>query len=150
MTLNRKRWLVRWFFWSLGIVDEFTDGYRTRRIEESGTSLCFFFQTIVVFAPLVLLAQAVFWTLLVAAVMGAPIAWFGLWSYLGVVGVIAIIGAALWGINEWQNYRRDTRHDRCRADEEPSDASLAVSWFRAVKTRVCPLITFAPGESRHA
>jgi hypothetical protein len=149
MTLNSSRWIVRLFFWSVGILDEFTDSNRRFWIEQRGTNLCFFCQTTFIWTPLVLLLHVLVYGALGAALTVVPMRVIGVGSYAAVViGTVALVLVVV-GLNELMDWRRRRRWGRPSFDfkEErgPSTVGIAWQWLVAQKRKVCPMISFTSG-----
>ena len=151
MTLSKTRWIVRLFFWSLGILDAFTGGNRRWRVEQGGTNLCFFFQTTFVLAPLILLLHLAVYGALLTALTAGPIYFFGAGRYVAVIGAFVLLVAAVTAVAAsiaWLGDRqRERRYEfrKTREDRGPSSLGIVWSWLVAQKQKVCPMISFTAG-----
>ena len=132
----------------------------------NGTNLCHFVRVIVVYMPLILLAQVIFWAALVAAVVVLPIRWFGIAGYATTIGVAVGVVIAATGLvfglrhisnifSDWRDERRELRwqrEDDLRRHPQPSPGpsvvSIAVMFVAAQKHKICPLVKFQ-GAGRH-
>ena len=158
MDLNRKRWYVRWYFWSLGICGEFIDSYSlTRRAEQKGTNLCAFMRMILVYAPLVLLFNAVVYASLIFTFIVLPIYLFGLKGFGLGVGVLGVLGFLILMTVSLVMWLKDKRREKVCAKEQavkttsadvagPGFFRVLGQWMVAKKRKVCPLITFVKNE----
>jgi uncharacterized membrane protein len=153
MNLNTEQWYVRWFFWSLGIWEEFNETYQAHSVEINGTNLCFFVRTIVLYVPVVLLSHAIAFGLCLLAFVVAPIMMFGGRYYAYGVGAIVAIVAVLFGavfFYEYVQNKKDAKREwngqrvrRTPSAREPSFGKLLWDWAVAQKQKVCPMITFS-------
>jgi len=152
MNLDTKQWYVRWFFWSLGIWDEFCETYETHDVELNGTNLCFFVRTIVLYVPLVIITQAFTFVLCLLAFVVFPIMMFGSRHYAYGIGTILTIVTILVGGTFLYGYVQDKKDakrnwfDRARRTSSasgPSFGKVLWSWVVAQKQKVCPMITFS-------
>lgn len=154
MDLNKSKWYVRWYFWSLGICEEFRDNHSLIwNAEKDGTNLCAFMRVILIYAPLILLLHAIVYAAALAVITVLPIWLFGLMSYGLVVGAIALliilVALAINLVGELLDKRR-TRIDAqeqavktTSADAtDPSFVRVLGRWVVAKKRKVCPLLTF--------
>lgn len=154
MHLNKDSWYVRWYFWSLGICEEFSDNCSlTDRAENRGTNLCAFMRVILIYAPLILLLHAIVYAGAIATITVWPIYLFGLKGYiLGVSAVVGLVILVFLVINlVWLLLdRRKTRIAAQQQAAKPTNADAANpgffhivrQWVVAKKQKVCPLITF--------
>ncbi len=150
LVLSENRWLSRLFFWALGIVDAFLGKEMACR-HRKGTNLCHLVRVIVVYLPLVLLAQLLFWATFLGACLVFPIWWFGVGDLARVAGLIVagvaiVIGAAWLAISIEDTYRQSKeeqeRRKRLGIIPEPTMANLALAFIAARKRKICPLIKF--------
>ena len=167
MELNQKRWYVQWFFFSLYIIDRFTDGYDEDKYRYRGTNLCHFMRVTLIWAPLVLLLNLAVYGLLLLALVLVPLYYFGLSGSAKGYGIIiaAIIAIVLvvfliWGAKQL-TYILQERSDKLaealqerrarkaaeRAANGPGFGSMVWQYAVASKRRICPLITFNQHES---
>lgn len=167
MELNEKRWYVQWFFFSLYVIDRFTDGYDEETYRRRGTNLCHFMRVTLIWAPLVLLLNLAVYGLLLSALVLVPLYYFGLFGSMKIYGVIigiilAIVFIALliWAAHEitrmlhegsskladaiQENKARKAAHE---AVNGPSFGTMVWRYAVATKRRICPLITFNQHES---
>jgi len=150
MDLNRNKWYVRWYFWSLGIVDEFCDrGDNSKHFEKAGTNLCAFMRMIMVYAPLILLFTAIVYAAGIASVTVLPIYFFGLKGYGIILGAIVVlvlgICLAMMVYNSLTKKRLAKEQMAKPADTDatnPSFFRVVWQWLVAKKQKVCPLVTF--------
>lgn len=156
MHLNKDSWYVRWYFWSLGICEEFLDNHGLMwNAKNRGTNLCAFMRVILIYAPLILLLHAIVYASLLATITILPIKLFGLkWYGLVVGALVGLIILVLLAINlvpELLDKRREAK--RILAQEQatkttnndathPGFFRVLGKWVVAKKWKVCPLITF--------
>ena len=154
MDLNRNKWYVRWYFWSLEICEEFTENYGNwMDKEQNGTNLCAFMRTILIYAPLILLFHAVVYAGALAIVTILPIYLFGLKGYgLGVgvlvgfyIFVFLAISLGVWLRNKQKSGSLTKKQAVVNSD--PSFVCVLGRWVVAKKRRICPLITFVKQDS---
>ena len=161
MNLALNVWYVRWFFWSLGILYQFKDVYSVPwKIEDTqkrGTNLCMFVQSMLIWAPLVIILHLVLYGSALAALTAIPIYFFGFWGYAwgvgSIGGVIAVIVAALWCL-KWSIEQREKRRAAAntqkkeekpsskKAPSAPSFFTIFWRWIVAKKQKFCLLIAF--------
>lgn len=89
MYLNKNRWFVRLFSWSLGLWAQFNGNVNEYRHQER-TNLCHFARVIVVYMPLVLLLHLLLVVTAFVALIATPIHLFGAVNYFIVMGGIAV------------------------------------------------------------
>lgn len=151
MTLSRERWIVRLFFFSVRILDTFTEGDREWRIGQNGTTLCFFFQATFIWAPLVLLLHLVVYGAILAALVLAPIFFFGLGTFVAILGGLATLASLIFTAGAvrrlLKQWKRGTARPT-RKDMGPSSVGIVWSWLAAQKQKVCPMISFNSAGSR--
>ena len=155
MNLNKDKWYVHWYFWSLGICEQFSDNFRLiDRAEIRGTNLCAFMRVIIIYAPLILLLHAIVYAAALATVTVWPIYLFGLkWYGIGVgalvalvLTIIVVVKLVIWLLRK--------REEKIEAQEQlakptndnptgPSFLRIVGQWVMAKKRKICPLITFA-------
>lgn len=166
MNLDRSKWYVQWFFWSLGIWDEFTENNRVAQCEETGTNLCFFIRVMLVWAPLVIMLHLAVFALIIYALTAYPILRFGGSRYGWGIGAILTLALMIFGISwvrglrgkrsrrEYQRRYRDnwdapapTLQTRQHPVEtSPSFLKVLLEWVAAKKKLICPGITFHPNK----
>lgn len=154
MDLNRNKWYVRWYFWSLGILDEFLERYNSAEHKErTGTNLCAFMRTILFSAPLVLIFTAIVYATFLGVVTVWPIYLFGLKGYgigLGVLVVLALLiclGAMVYNsLIEKRLARKQTAKPTNTDETSPGFFHLVWQWLKARKQKVCPLVTFVKSD----
>jgi hypothetical protein len=153
MELNRNQWFVRWYFWSLSVVGAFTDNDKSYLTMSGGTNLCSFMRVTLVWAPLVLLCNLVFYVLVLSVLTIAPIVFFGLGIYVSIVIALAIVIAAIVGYRRYQHYLDEQRmlHPEPKAGQVEQEAvapkppgffAVVWSYIVAAKQKICPMITF--------
>lgn len=163
MELDRNCWYVRLFFWSLEIVDEFTDGNRVYDAEKEGTNLCPFMRTILICMPLIFLLHAVVIAAAVYALTALPIRLFGGWAYVwAIIGIacvllmILVIKFTLKALAKRALSRQDSqqqeeekeepeRPSRVAVEKEtsgPSFSAVLREYIVAIHKKVCPMIVF--------
>lgn len=162
MQMDRGQWHVRWFFWSLGIWDEFTDHNSTWHTEENGTNLCHFIRVTLVWVPLVFLINIFVYGAALATLTLVPVVLFGFTTYIAFIVATAIVIAVVWA-SKYSSYKRRHREREQRFRETYSaDSSTAASsadatpmaagapgFFKTLwafivagKQKICPMITF--------
>ena len=160
MQLDSSRWFVRWYFWSQGIWDEFSDRSDLWRVEEKGTNLCHFMRVTLVWAPLVLLLNIAVYGAAIASLTVVPVVLFGFTFYLSLIGALATIALIVWAIKRDRTTtpERQPLETRTRATEpvveKPRVGAGPGFWktlwlyLVAVKAKVCPTITFNGAEGQ--
>lgn len=152
MDLNRGRWYVRWYFWSLAICEEFGDkrDTLTRKVTDQGTNLCAFMRTIFIYAPLTILFHAVIYVGGLLAFTVLPVYLLGWKGYGlmmgGIVGlcVFIFVIAMLITLIYWLKDKRISRADKPKPPvTNPSFVRLLGRYAKAKKQKICPLITFS-------
>ncbi|MEK7566730.1 MAG: hypothetical protein AAB527_01170 [Patescibacteria group bacterium] len=160
MDLDRNKWYVRWFFWSLGICDEFTGGCQGE-YHNNGTNLCHFCRVIFLYAPAVLLLHITLIVFALAVLIPFPISYFGGSGYLrwlGVIVLMAFIIRALkiflrWFSNLPSRPRKMRKPEKPVEYAGPSFLELVWEWLVAQKKKICPIIRFVDartGEVKNA
>jgi hypothetical protein len=145
MKLNKSSWYVRWFFWSLGIWDEFLGDDKVWQVEVRGTNLCHFLRVMCVYAPFVLTIHAIVYAGVIAVVTALPIYLFGVWGW----GTLVAFGLLIWGAIVFRARWLERPRLRQAAPEPesppsgPSFRAVIAARLAAQKSRVCPLVTFA-------
>ena len=147
MDLNRSKWYVRWYFWSLGIMDEFWESYTVEEKEQTGTNLCAFMRTIFFSAPLVLLLSATMYTSALASVTVWPVYLFGFKVYgvgLGAVIVLVLLIALVVHLLDKRAKRKLEQPTKSTKTDttNPSFVRVVWRWMSAKKQKFCPLVTF--------
>ncbi|MEW6408102.1 MAG: hypothetical protein AB1465_05425 [Patescibacteria group bacterium] len=153
MELNRKSRWVKAFFWSLGIIDKFTNHeyYSQRQKYESGTDLCHLIRVIFVYMPLVFLLHLSLFAAGVLFCLVLPIIWFGIKGYFIILGVVAglIVSVILFGgvlvlFNKIiEKIKGSTRTEKSESVEEDSkNLSVIKLWLQAKKDKICPIVVF--------
>lgn len=145
MDLNKQSWYVRWFFWSLGVLEEFVE-YHTYEYR-NGTNLCHFVRVVFAYAPLALVLNLAFYAAAVGVVTVWPVYLFGWGSYLtilgfvGGVGLVYLVGCWLWSLRSDQEVTKEEAASSA-VDPEPSFSQVVWEAVVAKKRKVCPLIRF--------
>lgn len=153
MNLNKSKWYVRWYFWSLGICEEFLERGMQRDAELDGTNLCAFMRVILIYTPLILLIHAIVYASALATITLWPIHLFGLKGYGLIVGRIAVLIVLIILVTNLVGWLLDKRQARILAqgqEAKPTNANTAGPgfarvlgrWVVAKKRKICPLITF--------
>lgn len=151
MDLNRQKWYVRWYFWSLEICDESLDrGDTSERVVENGTNLCAFMRTILIYTPLILLFNALVYAATLATITVLPIYLFGFKGFGLSWGGLAVLGVSIYLIVLFVMWRKNKRRSRALVEKKaantdaasPSFHRVVGQWVMAKKRKVCPLITF--------
>jgi hypothetical protein len=158
MELDKRQWYVRWFFWSLMLWDEFREDETSWQFENNGTNLCHFIRVILVWAPLVVVLHLLVYGSAIAVLTAWPIYLFGFSWYMAALLAIAIVVGAVWGTKrasrkarEWRRthpitvlrptFRRTKTVEA--APRGPGFFEVLWQYVVAVKSKVCPTITFA-------
>lgn len=161
MELDRRQWYVRWFFWSLGIWDEFRDRGDLWWVESRGTNLCHFIRVTLIWAPLVLLLNALVYAAAFATLTVIPVVYFGSTFYVSlIVAIVAIVGA-VWGTKKLLKHHNRREEAVRRSSPAPTahvapetaafapaaprvPGFFAVLWMYlvAAKRKICPTINF--------
>ncbi|TSC84869.1 MAG: hypothetical protein G01um101413_253 [Parcubacteria group bacterium Gr01-1014_13] len=154
MDLNRSKWYVRWYFWSLGIMEEFWERWSmTSEKERAGTNLCQFMRTILFSAPLVLLLNAIVYISALASLTVLPIYLFGFKIYgvgLGaVVTLVLLIISGSYLYNSWTD-RKLKQVDKPKKTDTANPSFVRVVWrfVQARKQKICPLVTFVKENNK--
>ncbi len=155
MELDRRQWHVRWFFWSLGIWEEFMEQGQEWRVEHNGTNLCHFMRVTLVWAPLVLLLNLAVYGAAISALTIIPAVLFGLTSYVSLVIAIVLIVGIVWGAKWYFAAQRSKPRPTNTVRPEPIASApvqhtprgpgfFEILWkyIVAVKKKFCPIITF--------
>jgi hypothetical protein len=161
-SLNPKKWYVKYFFWSVGIWEEFTDRDRARGIRENGTNFCFFLRVMLVWAPAVIILHIIAYGGAIFALTVVPVALFGAVEYVAVIGATSLTAVIIFAIKKSQQSRSAVIRRPHRGDfeeelefgsitttrrEDLSLGGLILMWLLAQKMKICPTVTFA-NESR--
>lgn len=150
MNLKTNAWYVRWFFWSLGIVDAFfgQERYRLSQeyVERNGTNLCFFVQCNLLYAPLILALNTATCLGALAVLTAAPIYFFGFITYLWILGVIGVIILAIYLVVKLIGYWVDRPVEVKETEQNPGFGSVLWAWLAAKKQKVCPVIKFSDSQ----
>lgn len=169
MNLDRKSWHVRFFFWSLEVVDAFLKGgYPTYEFQDR-TNLCHFMRVLLVYLPFILSVHAALIVSAVYALGFLPYSFFGI-PYLRLAGyvlaVIAFIGFAAFGAVRVLQMMKEKAEQAATAAEKkeverkperpkrkrqgPGFSEVVGAWLKARKQQICPEIRFcATEEVRH-
>jgi len=149
MNLNKQSWYVRWFFWSLDILDKFV-GCDTWRYQK-GTNLCHFMRVILIYAPLVLVLHLALYGAAIGVVTVLPVYLFGWGSYGKTLGFVAA-GVFIWFVTQAILERRKITGQESIVAQSPKVVQASSAgptfwqvvgeWLRAKKAKVCPLIAF--------
>jgi hypothetical protein len=170
MELERRQWFVRWFFWSLGIWNEFTERDDSWRMKRRGTNLCHFIRVTSVWAPLVLLLHLAVYGAAISALTLVPIALFGFTFYISLIVAIATVVLVVWASKRYMAYQRSrAAHKAYTATSTAAPATEAKpvekappaprppgffetlwAYIVAIKRKVCPMISFREPEGRVA
>ena len=157
MELNRDKWYVRWYFWSLGICEEFRDDhYLQRDAKENGTNLCAFMRVVLVYTPLILLFTAIAWTAALVTITVLPIWLFGFKGYGIGVGALVALCIFVYLTITLVVWLKDKRESKALAQEQttnidatsPSFVRVLGRWVVAKKRKVCPLIAFVERDRK--
>lgn len=143
MDLNKRSWYVRWFFWSLGILEEFAE-YPVHHYYD-GTNLCHFVRVVFAYTPLALALNLVFYAAAFSVVTVWPVYLFGWGSYFVTLGFVGGVGL-LYLVARWLwNSGRDERTEKVAppaADSEPTLRQVVWEALAAKKRKICPLVRF--------
>ncbi len=160
LKLNRDLWHVRWFFWSLSIVDEFFETSRSYYAED-GTNLCYFMRVTLIYAPIILLLHVILVGIFFFSIITLPIYLFGGVGYGLTVGTIAIIIVGVILLNKFteslaeylkerERRKRENsslkKKDTVKKDKGPSFLKIVGIYIVEKKRKyLCPSITFIKG-----
>lgn len=154
LKLNRDLWHVRWFFWSLSIVDEFFETSRSYYAED-GTNLCYFMRVTLIYAPIILLLHVILVGIFFFSIITLPIYLFGGVGYGLTVGTIAIIIVGVILLNKLVESLKERRKpenlslkkkDTVKEDKGPSFLKIVGIYIVEKKRKyLCPSITFIKG-----
>ena len=154
LKLNRDLWHVRWFFWSLSIVDEFFETSRSYYAED-GTNLCYFMRVTLIYAPIILLLHVILVGIFFFSIITLPIYLFGGVGYGLTVGAIAIIIVGVILLNKLVESLKERRKpenlslkkkDTVKEDKGPSFLKIVGIYIVEKKRKyLCPSITFIKG-----
>jgi len=161
MDLNKSKWYVRWYFWSLGICEEFRDHHGLiYQAENRGTNLCAFMRVIFIYAPLILLFHAIVYVAALATITVLPIKLFGLKWYGVGVGAVAglillvllVVNLVMWLLDKWWLARVNAQGQEAKPTNtdaaSPGFVHVLWQWVVAKKQKLCPLITFVEREKK--
>lgn len=150
MDLDRNKWYVKWFFWSLGICDEFTGANNSYWCEDR-TNLCHFCRVIFFYAPIILLLHAGLVASVIYVLIPMPISYFGgsgyLWG-LGAVALLALLVFVLKTVLRWlMSLPMPMPKPKVRPPlpvelKGPGFLELVWEWLVAQKKKICPTIRF--------
>lgn len=159
MELDRRQWYVRWFFWSLMVWDEFREDATAWYCERNGTNLCHFVRVTLVWAPLVVALHLFVYGSAIAVLTAWPIYLFGIKWYMAALLAIALVVVMVLGAKrvsrkagEWKRTHSmtvsrltlsRTRADKSTPSRGPGFFEVLRQYVAAVKSRICPAITFA-------
>lgn len=147
MVIDKENWMGKLFFWALGICEAFTEKDLIERFSKK-TSKCHFLRVLVVYLPLILLAQLLFWTYAGLLLFAVPIYGFGFVGFLkatgavlgGIVAVVVILVA--WG------GCMEIKERICEKNMQKSTATfwmLVVEWLKEKKEGICGEVIFIGG-----
>lgn len=156
MKLDYDMWYVRWFFWALGIRDAFRPYWKGKEGEiryTNRTNFCFFFRTMTVTAPLIILLHLVVYGLAILSLTWFPVHVFGGQTYFSVLGSIIAIALIIFGVNKslgkirWPTKREPEPPRRATSPSteeiEPSFFDLVREWAIAIDKKICPIVEFS-------
>lgn len=154
MNCDMNLWYVKWFFWSLDIIDQFTGNtgrWKTPRAEtfKNGTNLCHFFRSIL-YGSLIfthtfcLYGFVVFVVFILPFILFPPSGVFGIIALilLAVTAISAGIGAAVgivycggYGYEKIKvYYQKETKN--------PGFCTVVITYVVSIKQMFCPTIIF--------
>lgn len=152
-------WYAKWFFWALGIRDAFRPSWKRKEREirkTNRTNFCFFFRTMTVTAPLIILLHAVVYAAAVLSLTWLPVYFFGNKTYFSVLGAIALVALIVLGVKKFlMKFDQPVQgrvaprpeyylHESIPAKEvEPSFRSVVVEWLVSLDKKICPTIEFS-------
>jgi hypothetical protein len=163
MTLNPNAWFVKWFFWSCHMIDHFwltqSGRFYSSRAKKykNGTNLCHFFRTLL-WGSLMTVAVAGLYLYGIFVILILPFIEFQTRSIFEVIGIIlailaglAILVGSIWGlihvfvitlerIRDWREANCDKSIEKIKP--KLGFIFLAMEYLRAIKQRICPLISF--------
>lgn len=150
MKLDKNTWYVKWFFWSLGICEEFLERYDLQKNAlGKGTNLCFFVQCVLFYAPLIVVLNLGSYIAALAVVTVVPIYYFGFTAYLWILGVlgalIALVYLCGFRLPDYLEKRKEKKSGEKNNKQDsanPSFRKLIFAWLGAKKQKVCPTINF--------
>lgn len=159
MELNSDLWYVKWFFWSCKVLDYFTrtgesrrwNGERSKTFAKNGTNLCQFVRTLF-WGTSIYTLQFVVYALVVYVLVIKPFLLFSAASVLTLVGVvvgtivggIAVLGGAVWGLDVVSSKVKDLLSNRSEKEVNDTPTFLSVMWQYVVaqKRKICPMVAF--------
>jgi hypothetical protein len=161
MEMDRRQWHVRWYFWSLGICDTFTEGISALLAGEKGTNLCEYLRVTLLLAPLIIGLHLVVYLWLLVCLTLIPIYLAGVLytSFIAAVGALVLIvwlvrrysneigmliGNLIDLIEDWWIARQDRkeREALARAKLGPGFFEVILEYLASAKQKICPLIAF--------
>lgn len=163
METDKRQWYVRWFFWSLSIVNEFAERDTAWQYKR-GVNLCPAVR-IIVGAPIILLLHLAVYSAAITAVTFAPIYFYG-WSGYGLIlEWVGSLVAAFVAIKLLFGYLRKRarareearRHEPRAAKPAPKEEPLLIrgptfweivwTYIDATHDKLCPYIGFKQEET---
>lgn len=168
MNLSNSNWSVRLFFWSLNIINEFTNFYYdTPTIKHKGTNLCFFMRSIIVYLPLIFIAHLICLLLIANTLIIYPIHLMGVNNFekllvdifIGIVITLIIYIIFILISNSldmlptipklhWPKVLK--RKPKQPINRGPSFSYLFIMWVVNQKKKICPIISFTNEDHNNA
>jgi hypothetical protein len=165
MDIAKDSWYCRWFFWSVEIVSTCANWQEIREqrdvdyYQTTGTTLCQFMRTTLVWAPFVLLLHTIVYATFIAAVTIVPYRLFGTTYLILAAGTMALAALIRYmpkhlrtamgpatekvaiGLHN-ARIRIEEIHALHVASRQPGFLRLVYEWVLAKKRSVCPVIRF--------
>lgn len=132
MKLDNNAWHVKWFYFVQSIIGDCSE-YRR------GTSLCHFIRVTMVWGPFVALFYGGVFLggigvlTVLPWVVGGPLAMFALWG--GIVAVFGLLAIMFYLATEY-------------SPKEGGAVDCVLTYAKAAKAKVCPLVTFDGSNAR--
>jgi len=138
MQIDKNTRMFKLFAWSIRLLIALNDGEPLRKDYLSeGTDLCHFMRTILVTMPMVIVLQALAVIMPVMALIVMPYYWF---ETKGVVFSVSTIAVVFLFILLLMFIKDLGEKSGTKSPTEPTLAKLVVTYIKAKKSRICPLI----------
>jgi hypothetical protein len=149
MNIDKESAMGKWFFWSLMVYGKFIDRDFEYRYRDQ-TNLCHFVRVVFVYAPVILLIEALFWGFVVMGLIVFPIYEYGLVGFLKVNGlillcmalsclVVLLLFAAGGGFGKAKKWIFDASYQK----HLPMPLMIIIEWAKAKKQKICPIVKFS-------
>ena len=142
MIITKESYWYRVFTWCLKLCSKFLDKDLVWKYR-NGSNLCHFMRVIFIYSPLILLSQLLTVFITLGILLYVPIIWFGALSWFGLIflitaGTVLIVAFC---------YLMDKNAERIKYWYREKEKGLMITWIKAKKQKICPLIKWEEGEN---